>query len=104
MLERKYNVKVDYGANDRMYDHIRFLTNVSIEAADNLYDSLVESINELETNPGICPLYTSWYRTDIKLHYKMCGKRYRIVFEIIVNEVYVYDIQDCRQDIDKNLI
>ena len=32
------------------------------------------------------------------------GKRYRAVFEIIDNNVYVYDIQDCRQDTDKSLV
>jgi hypothetical protein len=41
---------------------------------------------------------------DAQLRYKLFGKRYRIVLEIVGNAVYVYDIQDCRQDVDKNII
>jgi len=31
-------------------------------------------------------------------------QRYRIVFEILDGTVYIYDIQDCRQDVDKSLV
>jgi hypothetical protein len=42
---------------------------------------------------------------DIELRYKLFGgNRYRIVFEVAKSDVYVYDIQDCRQDTDKNLL
>ena len=41
---------------------------------------------------------------DVQLRYRLFGKRYRIVFEIVGNSVYIYDIQDCRQDSDKNLM
>ena len=100
---RKYNVSVDPAANDRMIDHIRFLARVSVEAAERLYEAMAESINSLNENPGICPLY-AWYPSNRELRYKLCGKRYRIVFEIIDNDVFIYDIQDCRQDMDKNLL
>ena len=41
---------------------------------------------------------------DVQLRYRLFRKRYRIVFEIVGNSVYIYDIQDCRQDSDKNLL
>ena len=104
MRKQKYNVSVDPAANERMLDHVRFLAQVSISAAEKLYNIMVEAIAELENNPEICPIYTIQNLVDAELRYKLCGKRYRMVFEIVKNNIYVYDIQDCRQDSDKNLV
>ena len=104
MLGSNYNVHVDTAAYDKMFDHIRFLAQVSISAAERLYGDLTESIDFLKSSPASCPLYLSVRLKDVELHYKLCGKRYRIVFEIIGNDVFVYDIQDCRQDTDKSLV
>ena len=104
MTEHKYKVSVDSAVNDRILDHVRFLARVSIPAAERLYDAFAKAITELENNPKGCPKYTSTVLTDVELRYKLCHKRYRIVFEIVNDNVYVYDIQDCRQDTDKNLL
>jgi len=110
MIERKYNVSVDAAVNDRILDHVRFLARVSVPAAERLYDAMAKAITELEINPKGCPkyssvgLYTSTDLAEVELRYKLCYKRYRIVFEIDNDNVYVYDIQDCRQDTDKNLL
>ena len=61
-----------------------------------------ESIDDLSENPRIYPRYES--KAEAELRYKLFSKRYRMVFEIVGNNVYVYDIQDCRQDTDKNLL
>ena len=102
--EKRYSVSVDIAANDRMYDHVRFLAQVSIPAAERLYTALEEAIADLESNPERCPMYAAQSHIDVELRYKLCSKRYRIVFEISGYNVYVYDIQDCRQDSDKNLV
>jgi mRNA-degrading endonuclease RelE of RelBE toxin-antitoxin system len=34
----------------------------------------------------------------------LSGKRYRIVYQIADDTIYVDDVQDCRQDDDKNLV
>ena len=104
MREHKYSVNVDPSANDRMIDHVRFLAKVSVPAAERLYTTIETAIASLQDNPESCPLYTMHGFNDVKLRYKLCGKRYRIVFEIIENDVFIYDIQDCRQDSDKNLV
>ena len=104
MAEHKYKVSVDSAVNDRILKHVRFLARVSIPAAERLYDALAKAIIELENNPKSCPKYTSTSLTGVELRYKLCHKRYRIVFEIVNDNVYVYDIQDCRQDTDKNLL
>ena len=104
MPNHKFTVSVDPAAYDKMFAHIRFLARVSVPAAGRLYDALEEAINALQTNPEGYPLYVQQKQLDALLRYKLCDKRYRIVFEIIGNAVYVYDIQDCRQDTDKNLV
>jgi plasmid stabilization system protein ParE len=104
MSERKYNVYVAPAAGDKMYAHIRFLGQASVSAAERLYDTLCAAIDELEYNPYGYPLYTPQIPMSASLHYKLCKKRYRFVFEIIDDTVYIYDIQDCRQDIDKNIV
>jgi mRNA-degrading endonuclease RelE of RelBE toxin-antitoxin system len=99
-----YSVSVSPAAYDKMFDHMRFLARVSVPASERLYLSLEEAIKELKRNPKRCPIYTLPGKSNAELRYRLFGKRYRIVFEIIDNAVYVYDIQDCRQDTDKNLV
>ena len=106
MRINKYDVSIDPAVNDRMLEHVRFLAKVSISAAERLCELLEEAITELKNYPKSNPLYTlhDVHNFDnIELRYKLCGKRYRIVYEISGNNVYVYDIQDCRQDSNKNL-
>jgi len=86
-----------------MLAHIRFLANASILAAKRLRDSIYADFNLLAENPNGYRRYDSKDCIE-NLHCKLCAKRYRIVFEVIDDTVYIYDIQDCRQDIDKNLV
>ena len=104
MQEFLYNVYVDPAAYGKMYAHIRFLAQVSVPAAERLYDALNQAIKALKENPESCPSYTPQKPITATLRYKLCAKRYRIVFETVGNAVYVYDIQDCRQDADKRFI
>jgi plasmid stabilization system protein ParE len=97
-------VYVAPAAEEKMTAHIRFLAQVSVSAAERLYNTLCVAIDELEDNPCGYPRYAPRIPVDANLHYKLCQKRYRLVFEIIGNTVYVYDIQDCRQDTDKNVV
>jgi hypothetical protein len=104
MPKKRYDVLVDPDADAKMSSHIRFLSQVSVPAADRLLFELSEAINSLKSSPETYPFYMPLKPIDAELRYKMCTDRYRIVFEIIGNEVFIYDIQDCRQDINNNLI
>jgi hypothetical protein len=104
MHENEFIVHVDSAAYDKMYEHFRFLARVSVSAAERLYLAYEEALCFLGQSPEICPRYIVQKKTDADLRYKLLAKRYRIVFEIIGNTVYVYDIQDCRQDADKSLV
>ena len=55
MLKREYAVYVDPAAYDKMFVHVRFLAQVSVSAAERLYDALDKAIDSLKHNPAICP-------------------------------------------------
>jgi hypothetical protein len=104
MKSSKYQVFVDTQADRKLAAHIEFLARVSEAAAARIYKEYEESLAFLKYSPASCPPYIPQKPIDAKLRYKLFGKRYRIVFEIIDNAVYAYDIQDCRQDTDKNFV
>jgi len=104
MPQPKYTVSVGVAAKTKMVEHAKFLAKVSVPAAQRLRNAYQAALKSLRTNPQRCPLYKT--NNDIKeeLRYLLFSERYRIVFEIVDRAVYVYDVQDARQDTDKNLI
>lgn len=87
-----------------MASHLYFLARFSESAAGRLCDSYEAALGALAENPHSYPKYESQSNFATELYTKLFAKRYRIVFEVIDKTVFVYDIQDCRQDIDKRLI
>ncbi len=104
METKGYRVLVDPKADMKLAAHVEFLARVSENAALRLYDQYEEALRFLEEQPESCPVYYPQKPLDIKLRYHLFGGRYRIVFEIDGKIVFAYDIQDCRQDFDKNLV
>ena len=104
MGRNNYHVYVKPSALNRLAAHIEFLARVSGSAAMSLYKHYEASLEFLAEHPESCPIYTPNIPIHAELRFKLFGKRYRIVFEIVTNAVYIYDIQDCRQDSDKNIV
>ena len=104
MQQPKYSVNVDRAAKTKMERHAKFLAQVSVPAAQRLRNAYQTALESLETNPQRCPLYKPNSNIREELRYLLFSKRYRMVFEIVGRCVYIYDIQDARQDSDKNLI
>jgi hypothetical protein len=102
--EKVYQVIVASDANDRMYDLFEFLARVSVNAANKPLDGLLKDIQNLRTEPFRYPLFKHPYLQVGKYRYILSNKRYRIVYQIIGNQVFVDDIQNCRQDDDKSII
>ena len=102
--EKVYQVIIASDANGRMYDHFEFLARVSVNAASRLLDELLKDIRNLPTEPFRYPVYNRPYLTVDKYRYILSNKRYRIVYQIIGNQVFVDDIQACRQDDDKSIL
>lgn len=102
--EKVYSVIVMPGANDRMAEHFEFLARVNEDAAYRLLDTLIADIKTLEERPQRNPVYDRPYTPPGKYRYLLSADRYRIVYMIETESVFVDDIQDCRQDDDKNLL
>jgi hypothetical protein len=102
--ERVCQVIIASDANGRMYDHFEFLARVSVDAANRLLDGLLKDIRYLRTDPFRYPVYNRPYLPVGKYRYILSNKRYRIVYQIIGNQVFVDDIQDCRQNDVKNTL
>ena len=99
-----YKVIVAPAANDRMAEHFEFLARVSESAANKLLDGLLDDIESLQKMPFRNPIYNRPYVPSLKYRYMVSNKRYRIVYQIVNDTVFVDDIQDCRQNDDKDLL
>ena len=99
-----YRVIIDPSANDRMFEHFEFLARVSRAAAEKLLDNLMASIHSLEHMPQRNPVFSRPYLPNGKYRYLISHNRYRIVYQIEGKNVFVDDIQDCRQSDLNNLL
>jgi plasmid stabilization system protein ParE len=102
--EKAYQVIISSDVNGRMYSHFEFLARVSVTAANKLLDGLLKNIRNLRTNPFRYPVYNRPYLPVGKNRYILSNKRYRIIYQIIGNQVFVDDILDCRQYDDKSIL
>ena len=102
--EKIYHVSVAPAANDRMSEHFEFLAHVSENAANRLLDELLRDIRFLKKFPQRNPVYERPYLPRGKYRYKFSCERYRIVYQIDGDFVFVDDIEDCRQDDDKSIL
>jgi len=102
--EKTYSVIIDPAANDKMYEHLEFLARVSVTAASRLLEELLADIRSLEKYPYRNPPYDRPYLPQGKYRYILSNKRYRIVYQIDGDYVFIDDICDCRQDDDKSIL
>lgn len=102
--ETIYSIMIAPAANDRMAEHFEFLARISEDAANQLLDGLINDIRSLQKMPFRNPVYDRPYMTPLKYRYMMSNKRFRIVYQVVNDTVFVDDIQDCRQSDDKDLL
>ena len=82
-----YRVLLSPKAKEMLDDHIDFLAQLNVDAAVNLKNAFLKALRSLETMPLRFPVLESEY---IKF-----GK-YRKIYQIKENTVYVDYIVDCR--------
>ena len=58
---KEYNVEVAPAANDRMAEHMEFLSRVSPSAADRLLDEMLTDMKSLKKMPERCAPYNRPY-------------------------------------------
>ncbi len=94
----KYEVIVSRRAEETLLLHVRFLSNVSIRAAKILRDAFKETIGKLSSNP-----FQSQEELDLNLpkgKYRraILLRRYKVVFFVKGNNVFIDAVVDCRQE------
>ncbi|MDR3277387.1 MAG: type II toxin-antitoxin system RelE/ParE family toxin [Oscillospiraceae bacterium] len=75
-----YSIAVHDDAAQMLYNHVRFLANVSIPAARKLRTALYEAVASLETLPHRCPAYPA-RRTSVTYRKLLVG-RYQVIFSV----------------------
>lgn len=97
--EKKYNVIVNDCVKFMMLEHITFLSQVSTNAANRLFDSFEKAFSSLSQFPHRCPVFEAPYSAF--QYRRMIVDRHALLY--IVDEkqniVFVEYILDTRQTI-----
>lgn len=95
---RKYKVIVSDRAKRMLGTHIRFMSQVSREAASEKKKELMTAMRSLSKMPQRFPFFKEMYITPNKYHKMFVEKYYLILYQIQDDTVYVEYILDCRRD------
>lgn len=98
----KYQVLVSGRARDMLFEHARFLAQVSIEAGESLFDQFEEKVESLETMPERFAYYDNPYIRLGKYRKIALGKYLLILYQVSGDTVYIDLIIDARAE-NKNL-
>jgi plasmid stabilization system protein ParE len=101
MPNQRYNAVITPDAEQHWLNHFEFLANFNIALAERTEKEFEESITLIEDNPCMFRRFESKI-IDKEFRRKVFGKYYRIVYEVVDYDVIIRDVQDCRQDTDKN--
>ncbi|WP_041570800.1 type II toxin-antitoxin system RelE/ParE family toxin [Candidatus Desulforudis audaxviator] len=97
-VDKRYHVIISERAGEALVQHVRFLAQVSAQAADKLRTDIVEAAKSLQEFPE----RGSWLTDPLLLANKyrklLVDKRYLLIYQIKDDAVYIDYIVDCRQD------
>lgn len=96
--EARYQVIISDKAKRMIGMHIRFMVQVSREAANNKKREIIAAMRSLEQMPERFPFFEGAYITPNKYHKMFVDKWYLILYQIQDNRVYVDYVIDCRRD------
>jgi ParE toxin of type II toxin-antitoxin system, parDE len=93
-----YKIIVSDRASDMLMQHMRFMAQVSLQAADKLRAKIIEAAKSLENFPER-NLWLLDAVLPVRKYRKMIiSKRYLIIYQIKADTVYVEYVLDCRQN------
>ena len=98
MTEKTYRVIVSDRAKQMLGTHIRFLAQVSKEAAIGKKKTLIAAMRSLEHMPQRFPFFEEAYIPPNKYHRMFVERWYLVLYQIRDETVYVDYILDCRKD------
>ncbi|NBK94172.1 type II toxin-antitoxin system RelE/ParE family toxin [bacterium 1XD21-13] len=94
----KYKVIVSDRAKRMLGTHIRFMAQVSKEAAAAKKKEIMTAIRSLSQMPQRFPFFEELYIVPNKYHRMFVEKWYLVLYQIQDDTVYVEYILDCRKD------
>lgn len=93
-----YKVIVSGRATDMLINHVRFIAQISIQAADKLRVEINHAVKSLEYFPD----RNSWLLDPVlpvsKYRKMIIRKQYLLIYQVKADAVYIEYILDCRQD------
>ncbi len=95
---KKYKVIVSDRAKTMLGIHIRFMAQVSKEAAAAKKKEIMSALRSLSQMPQRFPFFEEMYITPNKYHKMFIEKWYLVLYQIQDDIVYVDYILDCRKD------
>ena len=94
MPDKKYTVIVSDKAASMLVNHVRFLANVSPEAAKKLHKEIITEIRALEFMPESYPWLSCDEIPANKYRKKLAAKRYLLIYQIKDSTVYFEYVLD----------
>jgi hypothetical protein len=85
----KYQVLVSGRARDMLFEHAKFLAQVSINAGEKLFDEFEGKVISLEDMPERCAYYDNPYVRPRRYRKLALGKHLLILFQIADNNLII---------------
>ena len=96
--DKEYTVIIQTPAAQMLVEHMRFLAQVSENAADRLADEFFAKSKALERIPERCPWLSGYSIPEKKYRKLIFEDNYMLVFQVIGDVVYVDAMVDCRSE------
>ncbi len=96
----KYEISISSKANEDILSCIGFVKNVSLEAAEELFENLFAFIESLETFPERNPIFEMPQNTNREIRKGVVDKKYIVLYEID-KKVIVHRVLDSRKGFEQ---
>lgn len=93
-----YRVIVSDRAEELFIQHVRFVAQVSEEAAEALRVTLIDAVRSLSNMPERGSFMNDSALPKRKYRKRLVGERYLLLYQIKGDTVFVDYVLDCRQD------
>jgi plasmid stabilization system protein ParE len=97
-VNKLYHVIISERAGEMLVQHVRFLAQVSTQAAEKLRLDVIGAAKSLQKFPERCSWLTDPALPANKYRKLLVDKRYLLIYQIKDDTVYIDYILDCRQD------
>jgi len=98
MGNTEYTVIISENAANELLQHVKFLAEVSIPAAQRLNVDIIDAANSLSAFPGRNPWLNDPVIRPNKYRKMVVAEHYLLIYQIKDRTVYIDYIVDCRQN------